>query len=461
MFSGRSAAFLGALGLLIGMVVLAVFAAPRVSSYGPTPDTAHVPASAPIRIEFDRPMDRTSVEARLSFAPVVPGVLEWEGDTLIYRPAEAWPTGEPIRVRLESGSRSNRFLPFLRTLQWTFEVGQPRLAYLWPPTGQADIYLYDLTSGETRQLTETDAGVFDYTVGPDGTSILYSAGSSDGATELRMLDLAFGSDSLLHRCSPEARCQTPTLAPGGELLAFEQFEWETTATGRKIPGERTVWLLPLTSGAEPVLAQPQGQSASTPVWSPGGTLSFYNESLKAVALLEPLGSMPLNFVPNGLGMLGSWSPTGDYLVLPEIVFPVEAEHDETHTHADFYSHILKVDAITLEVDDLSIGEVEDASPVYSPDGEWIAFGRKYLDERWTPGRQLWIMRPDGSQAHSITDEPDFSHTALAWNPESTLLSYMRMNQADPNQTPQIWVVDLEGNENRLAVEGGFLPQWIP
>ena len=43
--------------------------------------------------------------------------------------------------------------------------------------------------------------------------------------------------------------------------------------------------------------------------------------------------------------------------------------------------------------------VEDVSPVFSPDGKWIAFARRYLDPlRWTPGRQVWLMRADGTEA---------------------------------------------------------------
>jgi Tol biopolymer transport system component len=71
------------------------------------------------------------------------------------------------------------------------------------------------------------------------------------------------------------------------------------------------------------------------------------------------------------------------------------------------------------------------------------------------------MRADGSQARPITDDPDFSHASLVWNPDSSRLAYMRLSQADPNEVPEIWMIDREGETHEFLVEGGYLPQWIP
>lgn len=109
-----------------------------------------------------------------------------------------------------------------------------------------------------------------------------------------------------------------------------------------------------------------------------------------------------------------------------------------------------------------MGLVEDASPVYSPDGQWIAFTRKYLEQdRWTLGRQLWAMRADGSGAHPLTDEPDFNHSALAWSPDSGGLVYMRFDETNPTQASEIWLVGSDGEGARRLVVGGYLPRWIP
>jgi Tol biopolymer transport system component len=107
------------------------------------------------------------------------------------------------------------------------------------------------------------------------------------------------------------------------------------------------------------------------------------------------------------------------------------------------------------------GLVDDGSPSFAPSGAWLAFGRKTLtDDQWTPGRQLWLMRPDGSEAYALTDDPLYNHSAFRWSPDSRTLAYMRFNVADPGLPAEIWTVDMSDSQPSRLVEG-FLPEWLP
>jgi hypothetical protein len=171
---------------------------------------------------------------------------------------------------------------------------------------------------------------------------------------------------------------------------------------------------------------------------------------------------------NDMGLMGSWSPDGTFLLLSDIVFP-QVEYgegnEEVEGQASFYSHLYRVNANSGFVVDLTagnIGTVEDASPSYSPDGEWIAYTRKYLEEdRWTLGRQLWLMRSDGSDAYQFSDEPFYGHSSLAWSPDSSAIAYMRKGQLDISQPGEIWLIEIDEGEPKQLVVGGYLPQWIP
>jgi Tol biopolymer transport system component len=99
--------------------------------------------------------------------------------------------------------------------------------------------------------------------------------------------------------------------------------------------------------------------------------------------------------------------------------------------------------------------------MYSPSGAWLAFGRKTLVEgQWTPGRQLWLMRPDGSEAYALTDDPLYNHSAFRWSPDSRTLAYMRLNVVDPAVPVEIWTVDVSDSQPSRLVEG-YLPEWLP
>jgi Tol biopolymer transport system component len=110
--------------------------------------------------------------------------------------------------------------------------------------------------------------------------------------------------------------------------------------------------------------------------------------------------------------------------------------------------------------------VEDFSPAFSPNGVTLAFTRRFLDdERWTPGRQIWLMTmpaagSDPSQIKPLTISPDYLYTALAWHPEGTKLAAVRFNVTLLTEPPEIWLLDLGGGAVRLVI-GGFSPQWIP
>ena len=107
-------------------------------------------------------------------------------------------------------------------------------------------------------------------------------------------------------------------------------------------------------------------------------------------------------------------------------------------------------------------QIEDSMPAYSPDGAWIAFARRYLDStRWTPGRQLWLMRPDGSDAHPLTQAGDYNHFDFVWSLDSKQIAFVRFNQTVLTEPAELWLINADGSQPIKLVEGGFAPQWIP
>lgn len=461
-----------AIGFIAGLLIVAVFSAPRVEFVLPSPAEVAVPATARIQIEFSQVMNTASLVSHFRVTPEIEGRFYWEAGRFIFQPDQPWPSDEQVTVELQAGARSQRILPLLRTTSWQFTVGHPRLVYLWPAEDKAELYTQDLALDAPRTtLTQSAYGVEDFSVSPDGARIAYTAVAGDGGTSLHLLDLLEESDQIVLECPAEASCRAPVFSPDGRWLAFEEHQFGEGAAGRLELRRRQIGLLSLDQTASHVVLESQGHDVWGPDWSPTGWLTYYDEILKAIVVVdvrtveEPV---ILQFIPNGLGQMGTWSPDGEVFVIPEIVFTqgqVDADPGSQTNEEAFYSHLYRVEFESGRTVDISPGEeirVEDAAPVFHPDGELLAFTRKYLDERlWTPGRQIWILDSVTQQAESLTTDPNLNYSALTWSPDGDKLAFMRRSLGDLNVQPDIGWIDLDSGEETILVQNGFLPAWIP
>jgi Tol biopolymer transport system component len=459
-------------GILIGITLILMVAMPRVDFFSPAPGSANVSSLSRISIRFNRPMAPLSVESRMRIDPEQSGKYYWDGQTLFFEPDEPWPSGSSVEVTLPGGSKGLNGLPMIGERRWRFDVGLPSLVYLWPGEGKSDVFRWPLDAAdEPIQLTESETGVLDYSISLDGTLLIYVADRLSGGTEVHALDLIAMDDRLLFSCDPELPCSAPAISPDGEWVAFERVAYQMGAADRLVASGTSIWITATSSDGEPILVSPPDHSAVNPEWSPTGWLIYYDDHLRALALLNPVESQdpaPFNYIPTGLGILGSWSPDGTRLVYPDIIFPDQETVDQNASGEDnplYYSHIYMVDVTDGRTADISPGGdwmVEDASPSVSPDGRWVAFTRKFLDaERWSLGRQVWLMNSERTELRVLTDEPGATFSSLSWSPDSRRLAFMRKPIADLAQPAEIGWVDVTTGELLMIVQGGFLPGWLP
>ena len=469
-----------AAGLVLGLIVAYFWGTPRLSGVSPVPGAAAVPAGTQLRLTFSRPMQAASVTRRLTIDPPLPGSFTWEGNTLIFNPDQPWPSAQTVSVRLEAGGRATGLLslPLREDAAWTFTVGQPRLAYLYPAEGAASLYILDLSTGESRSLAEDLNGVLEYDVTTAGTAVYYSIKNLEGGSDIFRLEVDSPVDistdqppSLPENPLPtrvvscgRALCRAPEVAPQGDYLAYEQVEGQGSGQSASL----RVWLLPLSSdglaapGQSPVLAGEPDHRTEQPAWSPNGLLTFYDNNLPGFVILDPTTGETDHF-SNQTGQPGSWDPSGTAYVAHEIAYIRVSESDPSDVATIANSHLILFNRLDGTTRDLSLAEnLEDASPVFSPNGEWIAFSRKFLDlARWTPGRQLWVMRSNGEDARQLTDDPYYNHYEIVWSPDNRLLAFVRFNQTELIEPPELWVIRPDGTDAQQLVKGGYSPRWLP
>lgn len=455
--------------LLLGLVAAAglvfLWVTPRLVEKSPPAGATGVSAGTPLRLAFSHPVSVESVRSRLRIDPYPKGRFSQEGKDVIFTPDEPWPNGVRVTVRLAAGVRATGWLPVSIPSEesWTFVVENPLLAYLYPSDGPANIYTINPETGEAAQLTQDAEEVMDFDVNATGTEIYYSVRRGESSSAILRLDREAGAAEMVLDC-PQALCRAAQISPDGRYLAFERVDLAKGQSASPV----SVWLLPLDevaeSGqpAEPLPAGDPQQRAQGPQWSADGWLAFYSYAREAFIFTIP-GQGEQGAAASLTGLPGAWDPNGKAFIFPEMS-TIAIDPALTIDLAPLpFSHLMRYQRSDGSLEDLSqLDNLEDAFPVYSPDGKRLAFARKFLNQdRWTPGRQLWVMAADGSNARQLTDDPPYNHYDFAWSPTGEAIAYTRFNQTLMTEPPQVWLVNVDGSDARQLVSGGYAPQWIP
>jgi hypothetical protein len=461
-FIMKARTFLAILAFIIvsiGSLVLFTWnSRPELINFYPGDGSTGISTLSSIRLTFSRPMDPSTIEQRLIIDPAYLGTYTWDGDVLTFTPNQPWPGGRDIRVKLEAGGRAATWLSFSMPVQsWSFTTSAATLGYLWPSDGPADIYTLDPDQGEIHQYT-FGMDVLDFTATEDGINIYFSGRNSQDGADIyqlnridaeRIVDGAYQPQKLLS-CGT-AQCRNLAVSSDGQYLAYEYLvpgiSVGLTPAQIRILGIKDLTVIPL---------GPANHETVQPSWSSKGWLAFYDRTISQYEVINWQSSQIVQ-LSNQTGQPGTWSIGGDYYLAPEITYRRSPGNNETGI-----SHLIRYkisDASSLDLSgDLT---VEDVETTYSPNGDFIAFTRKFLDSAdWTPGRQIWLMNADGSDAHPITDEPNYNHYDLAWNKDGSMIAYVRFNQVKLSDLPELWLVNSDGSNPVQLVIGGYSPLWI-
>jgi dipeptidyl aminopeptidase/acylaminoacyl peptidase len=180
-------------------------------------------------------------------------------------------------------------------------------------------------------------------------------------------------------------------------------------------------------------------------------LSFYDASLDGIRILD-LETGEEGVLPSGFGIQGAWSPDGTAFLFPGLA--IESGRGRVTLHlADLISRE------TMEVIDQSYEWQDVGSPQWSPGGEWIAIGVQ--PGMAGPGRQIWLLKPDGSGAHPIVEDPGFTFGGYRWDPWGERLVFQRFALDRPDDQPEVWIWTIATKELARISESAWLPDWLP
>ncbi|MCB9454102.1 MAG: PD40 domain-containing protein [Anaerolineaceae bacterium] len=431
-------------------------------------------------IQFSEVMQRDTVAERLSLVALHPdapadvmaltpddlgdsvtGSITWNGRAMIFQPDTALQPGGRYGVFLQPGAQADTGRAVLAEYRFAFTVRRPRVAYLAPASGSPfNIWIADPTDPESaQQVTFSPAGIFDFGVSPDGTKIAFSERNTNtGTADIKLLDLETGGLEQLTNCA-DSDCTTPVWRPDGQIIAYQRVDFNT---GLNVPISPTrTWLIDLST--TPATTRPLFDDSQILgyglQWSADGSKATLYDSGTQSILLYDLNEGSIALVSSNYGNSGALSPDGTKLVFTTVLFEPGTTRNVLQI-ADFSSEAF---SDLSHVDEL----VDDDAAVWSPDGSLLAVARRYTDDRYTRGRQIYLMDPATGDVQPLVVDPRYANGFFSFDPSGQQLVIQRFPELTEDGTPnnagvpEIWTVSLASGILRQIKIDGFHPRWVP
>ncbi|MFP8490242.1 S9 family peptidase [Gracilimonas sp. Q87] len=258
---------------------------------------------------------------------------------------------------------------------------------------------------------------------------------------------------------------SPVISPEGKWIAYTVTETDYEDDSR----ETRIWMSPVDGGkALPMTAE--GYSASSPKWSPDGKyLSFMAsrgevEKTQVWTLNMKGGeAVQLTNIEQGVSDF-EWSPKSDRLLLlikdkkeeserpePYVIDRLQFKRDYVGYLDRRRTHIYTFTPGDTSAVQLTFGDYDDSQPVWSPDGNKIAFvSNRTSNPDGNINSDIWVVDANipGKALTKITENPG-GDSSPAWSPDGRSIVHTSVidTSAIWYATNKLTISDANGNGN--------------
>lgn len=384
-----------------------------------------------------------------------------------------------------------------RSEEWP-EASPDGRSFVWVDRYERDVFLTDISTGETRRLTRgLDARIPRFSA--DGSTILFKGrhgiytmtldGSEPtlvgrGANPTWTNDGRIAYVSYLNEGGTSAARFFVMDADGGNRqlvyegpgdVTFGRAEWSPDGTrvvaDATVNGNTDIYVLDLESQTPIRLTDDPAQDTS-PTWSPDGEYIAFHTGRwgtelghAELAVMRADGSGLQRITNDCFGdFMPSWVhndttlrslPVWTEPPLPDLGEPSVANPEDILISGSTqgFSDLFAVDPATGEMSNLTADRVDQSSPAWSPDRSRIAFAS---DAQEKGNLDIYVMSRDGTDLVRLTTRPE-SDYGPAWSPDSSRIAF--------EGEDGVYVMNSDGTDvHHIAGTsswGGVYPTWSP
>ena len=452
----RLSAF-GAFGLLFGSLVGAYLFFPRAAQR-----TAPEPRRNLVKLtdgSFDEDQAAFTADGRIRFIRFVTGTR-----------AESW----VMSADGTGARRANEAIKSLRTGSWspdekrvvfTKDAESPRNVYLanadgteerrlpldyppndWSPDGtkllftktsanNTDIYVYEIATGRSTNITDHASFDADPLFSPDGTSVVFTS-DRDGNKECYIIEIASGRVQRL--TDHPAVDAFPVISPDGTQVAF---------SSNRDNENSDIYIKDIASDRPPVklTGLPSNEEQRRGCWSPDGTklvITSDRDGKNSVYVIDAEPVVPAVVAADPAADLShpSVSPDGAKLLFErrgdDLSIGVRIRDTRSGSEREVFS---------------AVGETVNFSllPTFSPDASKIAFTGKVDNNT-----EIFIVNADGRGLRNLTNDPA-ADASPSFSADGQSV-YFHSNRDGQYEMFHLFRVDLgSGNVERVTGRKGY------
>lgn len=402
-----------------------------------------------IQFKFSEPYNPEIASELITMDPIHEGFIQWVNDsTMQFIPLKPFEKNKTYKLNINPGEISINGREVKKKQTWSFQVREPRVAYLTSENNESILWSNNLNGDTPTQLTSKEIKIISFDTASNGEFIIFTSANEKGGIDLWHVGREGGNESMLLNCGVD-RCTTPVIAPDNLRIAYSR---EAAGPSPDLPfGSPRIWIFDMNTGETGPVYEDQQVLGYNPSWSPDATrLASFDGLSDFIYLIDFLTGDQLLFASNTGGPV-TWSP------------------DSAKFLYTTYEQAENGGLTQVKLADLSINEATTLI------GEKDSYDYSYYSIAWSPREDravlsmrasrdqltqvLWVFDPALLDGIIIAGDPEYTYNSPQWDPWGNALLFQQFKLRGQYK-PEIGLWQSGTNLSSVITEG-ILPQWLP